>query len=104
MHPIDPDPHCVQCGEVEGHTHIYTCSYNSQVTLPLLQLLQSYMPNTPLERLTCLDWEVEGTAAELSLLVVTVTCLSYVWDRRKYKKPVYYNECKAELEGRLYLM
>ena len=72
---------------------------HTQVTVPLLSLLHRYMPNISPEETVCMDWDVEGTAAELPLLWVTAICLSYVWDRRKLGKPVLIRECRAELIG-----
>ena len=94
-----PDPLCVHCRTEEGHTHILTCEYNSQVTVPLKSLIHQYMPDISLESIVCMDWEIEGTAAELPLLWVTALCLSYVWDKRKLGRPVSVTECNAELIG-----
>ena len=99
-----PDPHCVS-GEEDGHTHILTCTTNSPVCGPLLLHLRSHMPALTTLQAVCLDWEpVEGTALELPLLWITVTCLIYVWDRRKTGKQVQYTTCRAELFGKLTLL
>ena len=83
-----PDPNCVHCGLEDGHTHILSCPYNSQVTLPLLLLLNTYHPNIIVEQAACLDWEVEGMAAELIHLVVTAISFDYVWMKWKNKKHI----------------
>ena len=94
-----PDPQCVYCQEEEGQTHLITCYHNREVTQPLKDLLVLYMPGITDQQIVCLDWEVEGSAAELPLLWISTVCLSYVWDRRKRDKTVSYRECRAELRG-----
>ena len=94
-----PDPLCVYCHEEEGQTHLVTCNHNREVTQPLKDLLVLYMPGITDQQIVCLDWEVEGLAAELPLLWIGAVCLSFVWDRRKRDKSVNYRECRAELQG-----
>ena len=92
-----PNPNCVFCGCTEGHTHIVECQHNTPVTGPLLSLLHHYMPSLSLERLVCFDWEVEGTASELTLLWVTAVSLTYLWERRKATKPIINRDFISEL-------
>ena len=57
------------------------------------------MPGLSPKKSVCLDWEVQGTAAELPLLWLTAVSLSFIWDRRKHNKAVTYRECRAEMIG-----
>ena len=73
-----PDPLCIQCNAIDDNVHQLNCLASNQVTKPVTDLLLLYMPEITPEQMLCLDWEVEGSAAELPLLWIFTVGFTYI--------------------------